>query len=138
MQLGMLLQEILGRCELSAVSEGVLASEPGYTYCSANLRTTVDYALMDVEAAFMMTSCCTHPVEDLNTSDYLPLTVSLSYDVHSVSYSPDNCGFKKIDWVSAEKNGDLAAFSAEVTSRLELLYIGPGMCMMMLSPLVVR
>ena len=29
---------------------------------------------------------------------------------------------KKIDWVGAEKNGDLAAFSAEVTSRLEPLY----------------
>ena len=65
---------------------------------------------MDVEAASMMTSCCTHPMEDLNTSDHLPLSVSLSYDVRSESYSPDNCGFKKIDWVDAEKDGDLATF----------------------------
>ena len=64
---GILLQEMLGKCELSAVSEGVLVSGPGYTYCSSDLRATVDYFLMDFEAAFMMKSCCTHPMEDLTT-----------------------------------------------------------------------
>lgn len=96
-----------------------------YTYCCGDVKTTVDYILMDVEAASMMTSCHTHPMEDLNTSDHLPLTVSLSYDVCSESCygsSPGNCSFKKIDWLSAEKNGDLAAFSAEITARLEPLY----------------
>ena len=75
---GVLLQEMLERCELSAVSKGVLASGPGYTYCNEDVKTTVDYLLMDVEAASMMTSCRTHPMEDLNTSDHLPLAVSLS------------------------------------------------------------
>ena len=32
------------------------------------------------------------------------------------------CSYKKIDWLSAEKNGDLSAFSPEITSRLEPLY----------------
>ena len=30
--------------------------------------------------------------------------------------------YKRIDWLSAEKNGDLGAFSAEITSRLKPLY----------------
>ena len=61
-----------------AVSQGAVASGPGYTYCSGDVRTTVDYILMDVGAASMMASCSTHPMADLNTSDHLPLTVCLS------------------------------------------------------------
>ena len=108
------------RCELSAVSEGVLSSGVGYTYCSGEVRITVDYILMDIEAASMVSSCHTHPMEDLNTSDHLPLTVSLSYDAWSDSSAGNTTGkLKKIDWEGAKKNGDLAAFSAEITSRLE-------------------
>ena len=119
---GVLLQEMMERCELSAVSEGVISSGPGYTYCSGDVRTTVDYILMDIEAASMVSSCHMHPMEDLNTSDHLPLTVSLSYDAWSDSSVGNTTGsLKKIDWVGAEKNGDLAAFSAEITSRLEPL-----------------
>ena len=107
------------RCDLNAVSQGILASGPGY---SGNVKTTVDYILMDIKAASMMTSCRTNPMEDLNTSDHLPLTVSLSYDVCSDGNTPGSSSYKKIDWLGAEKNGDLAAFSAEITSRLETLY----------------
>ena len=64
---GALLQEVLERCSLSAVSQGAMASGPGYTFCSGDVRTTVDYILMDVEAASMVVSCRTHPMEDLNT-----------------------------------------------------------------------
>ena len=50
-------------------------------------------------------------------------TVSLSYDAWSDSSVDNTTGrLKKIDWVVAEKNGNLAAFSAEITSRLEPLY----------------
>ena len=105
-----------------AVSDG---RDHVYTYCNGDVKTTFDYILMDVEAASLMTSCRTHPMEDLNTSDHLPLTVSLSYNVCSDSCCSNTsgmCSYKMIDWLSAEKNGDLAAFSAEITSRLELLY----------------
>ena len=65
----------------------------------------------------------THPMEDLNTSDHLPLTVSQSYDARSDSSFGNTTGrLKKIDWVGAKKNGDLAAFSAEITTKLEPLY----------------
>ena len=78
---GVLLQAVLERYELSAVSQGALASGPVYTYCMGEVRTTVDYILIDVSAASMKDSCHTHRMDDLNTSDLLPLTVSLSYDV---------------------------------------------------------
>ena len=43
----------------------------------------MDYIVMDVRAVSMIDSCRTHPMDDLNTLDHLPLTVSLSYDVCS-------------------------------------------------------
>ena len=39
---GFLLQEVLERCDLSAVSQGALASGPGYTYCSGDVRLHSD------------------------------------------------------------------------------------------------
>ena len=94
---GFLLQEVLERCALSAVSQGALASGPGYTFCSGDVRTKVDYILMDVGAASMMASCSTHPMDDLNTSDHLPLTACLSYDA-CTSTQDERPSNKKIDW----------------------------------------
>ncbi len=51
--------------------------------------TTVDYMLMDVEAVSLMSSCRTHPMVDLNTSDHLPLTVSLVHRIN-VAISKEN------------------------------------------------
>ena len=75
---GVLLQKVLEQCGLSAVSQGALASGPCYTFCSGNVQTTVDY--LDVAATSMLANCHTHPMEDLNTSDHLPITVSLVCD----------------------------------------------------------
>ena len=69
--------EMMEKCNLSAVSLGSMASGPGYTYLSGESQTTVDYILMDVEAASMMWSCITHHMDHLNTSDHLPLTVKM-------------------------------------------------------------
>ncbi len=120
---GVLLQEVLQQCDLSAVSQGALASGPGYTFYSGDTRTTVDYILMDVDAASMMVSCCTHRMDDLNTSDHLPLSVSLSYDVcqSTQGRSPSRM---KIDWVEARKSGALDVFTDEVQTRLRPLFTG--------------
>ena len=90
----------MGRCELSAVCQGEMASGPDYTFCNGDVHTIVDNILMDVEAA-SMTSCFTHFMEDLNTSDHLPLTVAMIYNACLDTYSKSN-SFKKIDWVKAE------------------------------------
>ena len=40
------LHGVMDRCELSAISQGALASGPKHTFCSGNVRTTVDYIMM--------------------------------------------------------------------------------------------
>ena len=77
---------------------------------------------MDVEAASMTTSCVTHSMDDLNTSDHLPLTASIAYDVCPGGQDSSPPSFKRIDWIGAEKNGDFALFSDEIRNKLEPLY----------------
>ena len=113
---GALLQEV-ERCSLSAVSQGAMASGPEYTFCSGDVRTTIDYILMDVEAASMMVSCRTHPIEDLNTSDHLPLTVGLYYSAYSGSQNEGMGRQLRIDWGEA-RSGALDMFASEVQVRL--------------------
>ena len=52
-QQGVLLEDLLRRCDLNAVSLGCLASGSGYTYVSGTVRTVVDYILMDVDVISM-------------------------------------------------------------------------------------
>ena len=123
---GVLLQEVLERCSLSAVSQGAMASGPRYTFCSGDVRTTVDYILMDVEAASMMVSCHTHPMEDLNTSDHLPLMVGLYYSAYSGSQN-ECIGTPRqlrVDWDEAGRSGALDMFASEVQVRLAPLLVG--------------
>ena len=59
-------------------SRGLLLDQ---AYCIGEVCTTVDYVLVDIEAVSLMSFCHSHPMEDLNTSDHFPLTVSLKYRV---------------------------------------------------------
>ena len=113
----MLLQEILERCNLSAVSQEALASGPRYTFCSGDVCTTGDYVLMDVAAASMLVFFHTHRMKKLNTSDHLSLTVSLLYDVCKCTQS-DSSTYKRIDWVEARKSGAREVFTAKVQASL--------------------
>ena len=97
-QQGVLLEDFLRRCDLNAVSLGYLASGPGYMYVSGTVWTVVvDYILMDVDVISMMSSCCTHSVDVLNTSDHLPLTVTPLYEAISAPLSFDSSS-TQIDW----------------------------------------
>ena len=114
---GVLLQQVLEQCDLSAVSQGALASGPRYTFCSREVQTTVDYILMDVVATSMLASCHTHQMEDLNTSDYLPITASLVCDASQRKDSSQTC--KRIDWAEAERSGALDLFTSDVQERFK-------------------
>ena len=94
---GHLLQGVLDRCSFSAVSLGGLACGPGYAYCCGSTRTTVDYILMDVSATSLLQSCQTLPMDDLNTSDHLPIVASIEC---SVCTSPAGCNETKhvVNW----------------------------------------
>ena len=60
-----------------------------------------------------------------NTSDHLPLTVSLSYDAYTgvQDESGGTCRRPRIDWDEARKSGALNVFTTEVQSRLAPLLI---------------
>ena len=77
---GILLGEVLDSCKLHAVSLSETMSSPSYTYLSGDTSTVVDYILMDIEAAACVECCCTHDT-DLNSSDHLPLSVTISCSI---------------------------------------------------------
>ena len=56
---GIGLHDVMDRCDLSAVSLGSMVTGPSYTYINGDTQTTVDYALVNVDAISMMTTCHT-------------------------------------------------------------------------------
>lgn len=62
-----------------------------------------------------MSSCLT---QDLNTSDHLPLTVSLMYDTCSMTDVNASQGLLKIDWNQARKVGAIDEFVKAVQTWL--------------------
>lgn len=72
------------------------------------LLTTVDYVLMDVDAASIMSSCVVHEETCLNTSDHLPISVKLDIPIDFVENSNNST---RIDWTKAELSG--ATFSSQ-------------------------
>ena len=74
---GVLLHDLLDRCEQNVVSLGSLTSGETYTYRSGSTTTTVDYVLMDLDAVSLLRSCETLSEADLNMSNHLPLDVDI-------------------------------------------------------------
>ena len=69
----------MARCHLSAISLCSVSSGPIYTYVSGSRQTTIAYIFADEVAASLLLQCHTLPMEDLNTSDYLPLIADMMY-----------------------------------------------------------
>ena len=73
---------------------------------------------LDVEAVSLMSSCYTHPMEDLNMSDHLPITACLMYEGCSVDQSCDVSRQLGMDLAQAHRSGLLEVFVAEVQAGL--------------------
>ena len=114
---GVLLGEVLDRCKLHAVSLGEAVSGPDYTYHSGNSSTTVDYILADVEASSCVESCEVLEDTDLNMSDHLAISVTLSCDI-STQFAKDP-NWIRIDWAKAGKSDAMLNFQREVSNRLK-------------------
>ena len=114
---GVLLGDLLNRCKLHAVSLSESVSGPSYTYKSGNTVTTVDYILADIEASSCIDSCKVCSDDDLNTSDHLALSVTLSCHIPTQFTSDPN--WNRIDWTEAAKSQALQAFQKEVAIRLK-------------------
>ena len=81
----------------------------------------MDYILADIEASACIECCQVHNEEDLNTSDNLPLSVTLSCQIPTQFVQDSNR--KRVDWANAEALGALHTFQDEIMSRLSP-YIG--------------
>ena len=108
---GVLVQGLQERCQFGGVSEGLMSSGPYYTYIKGEVRTAINYILLDLEAASMMT-CQKHPMVDPNTSDNLAVSATLSLASGSILI--------KVNWLEVKKCGALEVYEREVRSKLDL------------------
>ena len=110
---GVFLFDLIGRCELSAVSLGSISCGECYTYRNGTVTTTVDYVLMDLATASMTESCENLSEVELNLSDHLPLSVTLGCDPSCSK--EQKAQFDGVDWQSARASGALADYEKEVS-----------------------
>ena len=122
---GVLLGELLNRCDLYAASLSNTACGPEYTFHSGDRFTTIDYILTDVEASSCIDHCWTHDDEDLNQSDHLPLSIKLSCGVATQQAQDQN--WIRIDWAEAGKGAALALYQEALKDRLSP-FIGKPCC----------
>ena len=117
---GIALHEVMDRCDLSAVSLGSMVTGPSYTNINGDTQTTVDYALANMDAISMTTTCHTLPMADLNTSDHLPLVIEMicgaGFDGASLPCPPP-----RIDWEQASTSGAIDVYREIIAKALVLL-----------------
>ena len=116
---GVLLNDMLHRCYLNTISLGSAASGLGYTYISGNIQTTVDYIIADKEATSMLSYCQTRPMEDLNTSDHLPLIAEMIY-APVLEEAPTSMP-TRIDWKLAVSSGQTNSYRESIANQLRCL-----------------
>ena len=114
---GLLLFEMMLSCHLSVATLDGLSEGPGHSYESSVARTTVDFTFMNVEASSLLLSCKTHECADLNTSDHLPQSSTLSISAIEKCVVSDARDFV-LDWQAATRDEDIAGYEAEVRHTL--------------------
>ena len=92
-----------------------MSSGPSYTYFNSEHRTTVDYCLLDSNAAHMLQECTTLDHHPLNLSDNLPISANL--DLISLlqirSTTPP-----KINWKKATLDSSIITYQQRVNTEL--------------------
>ena len=86
-----------------------------YTYHSGSTKTTVDYIILDSQAAFLLENSLTHKEDALIVSDHLPQSVVVNINLHSGGKPCKES--KKINWSAAsESDSCIIAYQEEVKS----------------------
>ena len=101
-QQGVLLKQLLDRCELHAVSLSSLSEGPLYTFCNSEVQTTVDYIIATYEASHCIQHCFMHELSPLKCSDHLPITTVLNIPITTAA-TPYAAMAPKIKWEKARK-----------------------------------
>ena len=105
-QQGLLLHQLLTRCNLYVVSLSLLATGPQYTFQNSVTQTTVDYILASQDASHYIQQCFTHMPAALNCSDHLSITMMLRLP-HTTIGTPDLLPKKRVNWSKASKSKQL-------------------------------
>ena len=82
------------------------------TYFRDNVQTTTDYIIADAIHAPQVSCCYTHDTHPLNSSDHLPLSVTLSL---SPTFNPHTSSQPKLNWSTGEDDGSTLAYAAAVS-----------------------
>ena len=110
---GILLHQLIKRCNLYAVSLTSLSEGPVYTFQNSVSQTTVDYVLASHNASQYIQQCYTHNLSPLNTSDHLPITTLLQF-THSTLDLQDQSTQERINWSKARDTIDLHRYQKRV------------------------
>ena len=114
-QQGILLHQLLARCNLYAVSLSPLSVGPQYTFWSSDTQTTVDYIIASHDAADYIEQCSTLEPVPLNNSDHLPISAVLqAHSTNTTTTQKLVC--QKINWAKALKSSQLDVYQKLVTA----------------------
>ena len=109
---GLLVKDLVDRCSLHVMSLSERAEGPGYTFWNSVSETTVDYILGDVGAASCLDRCFTHPQAPLNSSDHLPVSALLQFEMLAAQEKEDSHEGKlrQVNWSKAQESDSLGHY----------------------------
>ena len=93
-----------------------IAYDPPHTFQSGDIRTNIDYIMLDVSAASLLESCGTLEDDDLNTSNHLSQSVQLKFPCKP-NDSPVLVKIR-IDWPKVESSCVPHTYQSEISSRV--------------------
>ena len=122
---GKLLLELLNRNDLYFTSLNSCTSGPCYTFFRNDIMSTVDYIITDAISAPLVHSCS---ILDLNTSDHLPLSITLACETQCKHNNASPRAH--LNWKRGLCDGSVDLFVARIkqpftTPHRKELYIPP-------------
>ena len=109
---GDLLREVIKNYNLCIACTSCIAKGPGYTFFSGDLKTTVDYILLNTSFCHAIVDCHTHDHHILNFSDHLPVSVLLSIENLIKTQSERR---PKVNWRKSAEDGLTVHYAQEVS-----------------------
>ena len=107
---GRLLVEMIYNNDLFITSLSSLSTGPSYTYFKEDTQTITDYIIMDAIHAPLAMDCQIYDHHPLNSSDHLPLSLTISL-APTVSSARVQC---RMNWSAAVKDRLIEAYATAV------------------------
>ncbi len=112
---GRRLSELVDRNDLVFTSLSECTQGPTHPLFRGVVQTTTDYIITNAVSAPLVSNCSVQQLHPLNSSDHLPLSISLSMPLESNLKPPT---FQRLDWKKASNDGSTAQFATLVNGLL--------------------